>query len=175
MRYKDHRLSLYTFKMVWRLCTTYIIYNLDFEKAHVCLSRLFDDLWHVCLAVPSKLVTSVNDNKYWDRVSKLDCNTYVWNELVIGCLQNEYLRRLYTFVSFSAILSKKDNFCDFPFAFLHIKSRLKEKQRSTLKGKHLLPLGANAFLFEQTLLQKISQTILAELSPLKVYQSPLIH
>ena len=48
---------------------------------------------------------------------------------------------------------------------------------STLKGKHLLPPGANAFLLEKTLLQKGEEhkrTILTELSPLKVYQFPLI-
>ena len=42
-------------------------------------------------------------------------------------------------------------------------------QRSTLKGKNLLPLGANSFLLEQTPLEKGDKAMLTELHPLKVY------
>ena len=38
----------------------------------------------------------------------------------------------------------------------------------TLKGKHLLPWGANAFLLEWTPIQKRDKMILTELPPLSV-------
>ena len=59
----------------------------------------------------------------------------------------------------------------FCFAFLHSKPLL--KKGSTLKGKNLLPLGANSFLLEWTPFQKGGKTILTELSSLKVYPVPL--
>ena len=47
---------------------------------------------------------------------------------------------------------KGDKFNDFPFAYLHIKSLL--KKGSSLKGKNMLPLGANSFLSEKIPFQK---------------------
>ena len=53
------------------------------------------------------------------------------------------LRGLYTFGSFSAILYKGDNFCDFQFAFLQTKRLLKrgliltERKTSTIKAEIL--------------------------------------
>ena len=44
---------------------------------------------------------------------------------------------------------------------------------STLKGKNLLPLGANSFLYEKTPLQAVDKTSLTFLSPLKMYPCPL--
>ena len=54
------------------------------------------------------------------------------------------LRGLHTFGRFLAILYKAENFCDFFIALQH--ARFPLKRGSTLKGKNLLPLGANSFL-----------------------------
>ena len=43
---------------------------------------------------------------------------------------------------------------------------------STLKGKNLLPRGANYFLLEKTLFSEGIQTILTDLLPLNVYRCP---
>ena len=42
--------------------------------------------------------------------------------------------------------------CDFLFAFLYAKSLF--ENRYTLKGKNLLPLGANSFLLEYILFKR---------------------
>ena len=60
------------------------------------------------------------------------------------------------------------HFCDFLFAYLHTRSLLEKESRkgvcskrkelapsgSAVKGKNLLPQGANSFLLEQTPFQK---------------------
>ena len=48
-------------------------------------------------------------------------------------------------IDISVMFYKGDNFCDFLFTFLHTNPFEKE---STLKGKNLLPWGANSFLLE---------------------------
>ena len=48
---------------------------------------------------------------------------------------------------YSAIFYKGDNFCVFLYALLHPKPFWKG---STVKGKNLLPMGANSFLLEYT-------------------------
>ena len=49
----------------------------------------------------------------------------------------------------------EDNFCDFLFAFLHVKHILPiSGEGFTLKGKNLLPNAANSFFLEQTPFQK---------------------
>ena len=66
------------------------------------------------------------------------------------------LKGLDTLGRCSPILFKGDNFCDFLFAFLNNKPFLKKPTlkgknrflRSTLKGKNLLPRGANSFLLK---------------------------
>ena len=63
----------------------------------------------------------------------------------IYCKYLDSLRRLDTLGRFSIIFNKGDNFFDFLIAFLHNKSLGKG---STLKGKNLLPKGANSFLLE---------------------------
>ena len=45
---------------------------------------------------------------------------------------------------FSSILYEGDNFCNFLFVDLHTK--LLRNQKSTLKGKKLLPRGATSYL-----------------------------
>ena len=54
---------------------------------------------------------------------------------------------------FSVILCKGVNFCDFLYAFLYTKPLLKgafskRKEFAPIKGKNLLPWGANSFLIE---------------------------
>ena len=60
---------------------------------------------------------------------------------------------------------KGDDFCESLFAFLHINPLLK---RCTLKGKNLLPRGANSFHLQYNAFQKGIKYILKELPPLKV-------
>ena len=59
-----------------------------------------------------------------------------------------YFKRIGFTWLISCIYYKGDNFCDFLFAFLHANSLLK---KGPLKGKNLLPRGANSFLLEQIL------------------------
>ena len=71
---------------------------------------------------------------------------------------------------FSPIFTREITFMTSCLLSLTLSSSEKE---SVLEGKNLLPLGANSFLLEYTHLQKGSKALLPELSPLKVYQSPL--
>ena len=70
----------------------------------------------------------------------------------LGCIHGQqlndkhFLRGLDTLSGFSAIVCKGDNINVFLFALMHIKLLL--KKGSTLKGKNLLPPGANSFLLE---------------------------
>ena len=48
-------------------------------------------------------------------------------------------------------------------------SKVLHNKESTLKGKNLLPWGANSFLLEKTPFQKGPKTILKELPPLNMY------
>ena len=59
---------------------------------------------------------------------------------------------------FSAILYKRENFCDFLFAFLHIKSFLKR--------------GINSFLLEKNPFQKYGKKYFSRLSHLNMYSNP---
>ena len=59
---------------------------------------------------------------------------------------------------FSAILYKRENFCDFLFAFLHIKSFLKR--------------GVNSFLLEKNPFQKYGKKYFSRLSHLNMYSNP---
>ena len=52
----------------------------------------------------------------------------------------------------SAIFNKGGNFYDFLFTFPAYK--IVSEKGSTLKGKNLLPLGANSFLLQYTHFQK---------------------
>ena len=73
------------------------------------------------------------------------------------------LRGLYTPIRFSTVF-KEDNFCDcFPA------HKGPTEKGSSLKGKNLLPLGTNSFLFEKTLFQRGGKSILKGLPPLKMY------
>ena len=54
-------------------------------------------------------------------------------------------------VDFSAILYKGDNFCDL---FCLPSHQTPSEKWSALKGKHLLPQGANSFLLVWTPFQK---------------------
>ena len=67
---------------------------------------------------------------------------------------------------------KGDNFCDFLFALLYTNPY--PKKGSTLKGKNLLPIGANSFLLEEIPFSDGSETKqkLAVVS-LKKYHFPL--
>ena len=55
------------------------------------------------------------------------------------------LKCLDTHGRFSTIFNKGDNFCDLLFAVLHM---VPLQRGPTLKGKNLLPVGANSFLLE---------------------------
>ena len=55
------------------------------------------------------------------------------------------LEKLDTRGGFSAILYKADNFCDFPFAFLHNKASLKGVYS---KRKYITPTGSQFFRLE---------------------------
>ena len=70
-----------------------------------------------------------------------------------------------TLGTLSTIFYKGDNFCD-QVSFPVQKS---PEKGCTLKGKNLLPWGANSFLLEWTPIQKRDKMILTELPPLKVY------
>ena len=89
---------------------------------------------------------------------------------MLHLLQEPSLHTLCRFFFFLPFFIKGDNYCDFHLALLH---KNPPEKGSTLKGKNLLPLGANSFLLEWTLFQKGDKTILAELPPLKVYPFPL--
>ena len=65
---------------------------------------------------------------------------------IIWAVRSE--KELDTLDRFYAISAKGDNFCDFLFSFQYTKSLL--KKGSTLKGKNLLPRGANSFLLDWT-------------------------
>ena len=57
-----------------------------------------------------------------------------------------HLRRVDTLGNFFHHIFKEGNFCDFLFAFLHTEKVYSSQKKSTLKGKNLLPMGANSFL-----------------------------
>ena len=67
---------------------------------------------------------------------------------------------LFFFCCFFCHCYKGDNFCDFQFA-----SEVPFGKGSALRGKNLLPPGANSFLIEQVPFQKGAKTIFTELSP----------
>ena len=71
---------------------------------------------------------------------------------------------------FSSTAYKGSNFCDFLFAS-PAQLVLSEKE-STLKGKNLLPLGANSFVSEKTTFLQGAKAILKELAPLKMNLLP---
>ena len=58
-------------------------------------------------------------------------------------------------------------------------TQVPSEKGSTLKGKNLLPMGANCFLLEQTLFQKQAKKANKNFdrlaSPLKVYIGPIKH
>ena len=81
------------------------------------------------------------------------------------------IRRIDIFGRFSVTFYKGDNFCDFLLIFLYTNPLL--KKGSALKGKNLLPKGANSFLLEQTPFQKGGKRILTELPSLQKHQFPL--
>ena len=56
--------------------------------------------------------------------------------------------------------------CDILFAFLHI---IPSQKGIALKGKNLLPIGANSFLFGRPPFQKAGKSILTFASPENVF------
>ena len=64
-----------------------------------------------------------------------------------------YLWDINTLGRISAILSKGDNFYDFPFTFPHTK-KIPSEKGFTLQGKNLLPRGGYSFLSEKATFQK---------------------
>ena len=58
--------------------------------------------------------------------------------------------REYTWYFFRHLFYKVHNYCDFPFAFFS--HQIPSEKGSTVKGNYLLPMGANDFLLDLTIL-----------------------
>ena len=92
--------------------------------------------------------------------------------VLISIIYNNKLRGFDTLGKFSTVFLQGRYFLGFSIGLPE--HQVPSEKGSTLKGKNLLPQGANSFLLEKTSFRKGGKTNLTELPPLKWYPVTLI-
>ena len=120
----------------------------DDPTAHMVLQNL-QELESNCIADVEEILSNYNEENFkkvaglFKHMCDIEVNFY---KMIHSGKFLQSLRRMYTSGRFPPFFDKGDNFCDFLFALLDVSPLLKKV--STLKGKNLLPGGANAFLLK---------------------------